>query len=187
MEQSALCLLNCDFTNISFCHTCFFVCFFCDICEWGEIGVWKGADNVRMRRKMEISRQLQRFLHPIRLFHESRSRPLSSGLSLPWRWRKVAPPILPSKHSQRRSITSWKIDRRSHHFPCLQQTDSDLILDYISVLSCPKCAKLCIYRPVSVETRLEPRYVCFYFFLLFCSFLPFCAGFQISTTLRGAA
>lgn len=41
----------------------------------------------------------------------------------------------------------------------LQQTDNGPTLEYISVLSCPKCAKLCIYRPVSVETRSEPRYV----------------------------
>lgn len=151
--------------------------FSCDICEWGESGLWKGAEKVTMRRKIKISRLLRRFLHPIRFFHDSRSRPLSSGLSLPWRWRRVAPPSLPSKQSQRRSIKSWKIHRRSHHFPCLQQTDNGPTPEYKSVLRCPKCAKLCIYRPVSVETRSEPRYVFDYsvfFFLLFCSFLRFC-------------
>lgn len=182
MEHRALCLLNDDFTSIS-CQKWFF------FCEWSESGVWKGADQVTMSRKMRISRLLLRFLYPIRLFHGSRYRPLSSGLPLPWRWRKVAPPILPSKQTRRRGIKSRKIDRRSHHFPRLQRTDNGSTSEYIFVLSSPKCAKLCICRPVSVETRSVPRYafVFFFFFLLFCSFLCFCIGFQISTTLRGAA
>lgn len=143
------------------------------ICGWCMRGVWRGVGEVNTWRKIKSSRLLQLFPHPPIQQTPSLCDPsLSSGLSLPWWWRKVAPPILPSKHSQRRSVLSWKLHQRSHHFPCLPQTDNSLISHSISVLSSPKMREIVHLQAGQCGNQIGAK-VRIRLFCLFGSFIRF--------------
>lgn len=159
-----------------------------DICGWCMRGVWTGVGEVNTWRKIKSSKLLQLFPHPPFQLPLPSPSPLSPpvfrchGDDAKLHHRFCPVNILRGGACNPENSSRGAIIFCASH----RQITASSFTKYPSS-AVQKCARLCTYRPVSVETRSVPRCVFDCSACYLAHLFGFNIGFKVSTTLRGSA